>query len=84
LAAVAEKIGRRWIAMDCGKLAVYTTQKRMFSLTSAVGTEKKDARAVWERIKDWNEHVKIAPAIFLITEQARKGECDITLELLED
>src|SRR5262249_15332185 len=31
-AAVAEKLGRRWIAMDCGKLAIYTTQKRLFSL----------------------------------------------------
>ncbi len=31
-AAVAEKLGRRWIAMDCGKLAIYTTQKRLLSL----------------------------------------------------
>lgn len=33
-AAVAEKLGRRWIAMDCGKLAIYTAQKRLFSLQS--------------------------------------------------
>ncbi len=25
--AVAEKLGRRWIGMDCGKLAIYTIQK---------------------------------------------------------
>lgn len=35
--AVAEKLGRRWIAMDCGKLAIYTTQKRLFSLSTTVG-----------------------------------------------
>lgn len=32
--AVAEKLGRRWIAIDCGKLAIYTTQKRMLNLRS--------------------------------------------------
>ena len=36
-AAVAEKLGRRWIAMDCGKLSIYTTQKRLFSLTTSIG-----------------------------------------------
>ena len=35
--AVAEKLGRRWIAIDCGKLAIYTIQKRMLSLRSEVG-----------------------------------------------
>ena len=30
-AVVAEKLGRRWIAVDCGKLAIYTTQKRLLS-----------------------------------------------------
>jgi DNA modification methylase len=27
--AVAEKLGRRWIGIDCGKLAIYATQKRL-------------------------------------------------------
>lgn len=35
--AVAEKLHRRWIAIDCGKLAVYTIQKRMLNLTTDVG-----------------------------------------------
>jgi site-specific DNA-methyltransferase (adenine-specific)/adenine-specific DNA-methyltransferase len=30
--AVAEKAGRRWIGIDCGKLAVYTMQKRLLNL----------------------------------------------------
>lgn len=31
-AAVAEKMGRRWIGIDCGKLSVYTVQKRLLSI----------------------------------------------------
>jgi DNA modification methylase len=83
-AAVAEKLGRRWIAMDCGKLAIYTTQKRLFSLTTTIGAAKKDERTEPERIEDWDEHLRNAPGVLLITEKARKGECDVTLELLHD
>ncbi|PCE15916.1 hypothetical protein AUC47_10345 [Microbacterium sp. SZ1] len=37
--AVAEKLGRRWIAIDSGKLAVYTIQKRMLSLKASIGNK---------------------------------------------
>jgi DNA modification methylase len=30
--AVAEKLGRRWIGIDCGKLAIYTMQKRLLNI----------------------------------------------------
>lgn len=30
--AVAEKLGRRWIGCDVGKLAIYTTQKRLLQI----------------------------------------------------
>lgn len=30
--AVAEKLGRRWIGCDIGKLAIYTTQKRLLEI----------------------------------------------------
>jgi DNA modification methylase len=83
-AAVAEKLGRRWIAMDCGKLSIYTTQKRLFSLTTGIGAAKKDERPEPERVEDWAEHLKGAPGVLLITEKARKGECEVTLELLHD
>lgn len=39
--AVAEKLGRRWVAIDCGKLAVYTIQKRMLSLKEGIGQKGK-------------------------------------------
>lgn len=35
--AIAEKLKRRWIGVDCGKLAIYTVQKRMLNLRTAVG-----------------------------------------------
>jgi DNA modification methylase len=83
-AAVAEKLGRRWIAMDCGKLAICTTQKRLFCLNTVVGSAKKDDRSEPERVEDWTEHLKGAPGILLITEKARKGECEVTLDLVHD
>jgi hypothetical protein len=83
-AAVAEKLGRRWIAMDSGKLSIYVTQKRLFSLTKAIGTAKKDDRLEHERVEDWAAHLKNIPSIMIITEKTRKGECEVTLELLDD
>jgi len=83
-AAVAEKLKRRWIGMDCGKLAIYTAQKRLFSLTTPIGGAKKDDRVEPERVEDWADHLKNAPSVLLITEKARNGECEVTLELLHD
>lgn len=37
--AVAEKLERRWIAIDCGKLAIYTIQKRMLNLKKEIGNK---------------------------------------------
>lgn len=37
LAAVAEKLGRRWIVCDIGKLSFYTTQKRILKIAESKG-----------------------------------------------
>lgn len=37
--AVAEKLGRRWIMVDCGKLAIYTMTKRMLNLKKEIGNK---------------------------------------------
>ena len=37
--AAAEKLGRRWIGIDCGKLAIYTIQKRMLNLSRDIGNK---------------------------------------------
>ena len=39
--AVAEKLGRRWIGIDCGKLSIYTMQKRLLNLKSETGNKGK-------------------------------------------
>jgi DNA modification methylase len=39
--AVAEKMGRRWVAIDCGKLAIYTIQKRLLNLKEGIGNKGK-------------------------------------------
>jgi DNA modification methylase len=82
--AVAEKLGRRWIAMDCGKLAIYTIQKRMFSLSESIGALRTDRRSETERIENWEGHLKSVPGLLLVTEKARNGECEISMELLYD
>ncbi|MDN3509986.1 MAG: site-specific DNA-methyltransferase [Candidatus Jettenia sp.] len=35
--AVAEKLKRYWIDIDCGKLAIYTAQKRLLNLKQEIG-----------------------------------------------
>jgi site-specific DNA-methyltransferase (adenine-specific)/adenine-specific DNA-methyltransferase len=81
--AVAEKLGRRWIGMDCGKLAIYTIQKRLLNLTTKVGSAKKDERKLPQRVEDFDNHLKTSKALFLITEKANKGEFLIDDAFLE-
>lgn len=42
--AVAEKLGRRWIGIDCGKLAIYTIQKRLLKLKKEIGNKGKSLK----------------------------------------
>jgi len=44
-AAVAEKVGRKWIATDLGKFAIHTTRKRMIGVQRKLKEEGKDYRA---------------------------------------
>ena len=37
--AVAEKLDRRWIGVDCGKLAIYTMQKRLLNIADSKDLE---------------------------------------------
>jgi len=39
--AVAEKLGRRWIMIDAGRLAIYTMIKRMLNLKERIGNKGK-------------------------------------------
>ena len=44
-AAVAEKLGRKWICADLGKFAIHTTRKRMIDVQRQLKAEGKDYRA---------------------------------------
>lgn len=41
--AVSEKLGRRWIGVDCGKLSIYTVQKRLLAIegSNSIDNPKK-------------------------------------------
>lgn len=44
-AAVAEKLGRKWICTDLGKFAIHTTRKRMIGMQRQRKADGKDYRA---------------------------------------
>lgn len=83
--ATAEKLNRRWIGMDCGKLAIYTIQKRLLNLTSNIGSTTKDERREYERVSDFTEHSKSGSrGLLMVYDKARRGDLIITDALLED
>jgi len=45
MAAVAEKLGRKWIVSDLGKFAIHTTRKRMIGVQRNLKAKGKDYRA---------------------------------------
>lgn len=83
--SVAEKLGRRWIGIDCGKLAIYTVQNRMLNLTTQIGSAKNDERRDYERVKDFEEHSRSnSRALLFIYEKAKKGDLAITDSFLKN
>ena len=44
-AAVAEKLGRKWIATDLGKFAIHTTRKRLIGVQRQLKKDDKEYRA---------------------------------------
>ncbi len=44
-AAVAEKLGRKWICTDLGKFAIHTTRKRLIGVQRQLKKDSKDYRA---------------------------------------
>lgn len=84
-AVVAEKMGRRWVTMDCGRLAIYTIQKRLLNSSEQIGTTKHDSRREHERVQDFDLHFKSgSKAALLLFDKARNGELAITDALLID
>lgn len=83
--ATAEKIGRRWIGIDCGRLAIYTAQQRLLNLSGQIGAGSQDDRREHERIEDFAAHSKSgSKAALLLFDKACNGELAITDALLSD
>ena len=82
-AGIAEKLKRKWIAIDAGKLSLYTMQTRLLNLNGTIGNERKDSRLQFERIAEKEEIVDNATGLFLISEKAKKGQFDLTDDFLE-
>jgi len=83
--AVSEKLNRRWIGVDCGKLSIYTIQKRMLNLSSKIGSSRIDKTTDYERVADFEEHTKAGSrGLFFIYEKARRGDLVITDSFLKN
>lgn len=42
--AVAEKLGRKWIGCDCGKLSIYAIQKRILTIANSKSLKNKNEK----------------------------------------
>ena len=58
-AAVAEKLGRRWITCDVGKLSIYTIQKRILSIDNHNGFAVYNAGCLWKDKRTYNCSPKV-------------------------
>jgi len=79
--AVAEKLKRKWVGIDVGKLSIYTIQKRLFELNDLIGSGKKDNRIAIDRIENKKE-ITDSRGMFFISEKAKKGQLDLTDDFL--
>jgi len=83
--AVAEKLNRRWIGMDCGRLAIYTTQKRLLNLATTVGADRPDVRREHERVPDFGAHSRTdSKGAFLLFDNTREGQLNIDDSFLSE
>lgn len=83
--AVAEKLGRRWIGIDCGKLSIYTVQKRMLNLGAEIGNRGAALKAKpftlynaglydFARVRElpWEDYRLFALQLFRIRDEAHR------------
>ncbi len=83
--SVAEKLKRKWIGIDCGKLAIYTAQMRLNKLSNVIGSPKSDKSRSHSRINDFDDHYKSSARGFLmVQDKARSGDLIITDSFLEN
>lgn len=74
--AAAEKLGRRWIGIDCGKLSIYTIQKRLINIATSYDLEARE---------DEPQLGDIAQAVHsqLLTSKERDDQLSVLVDALE-
>lgn len=82
--AVAEKMKRRWIGVDCGKLSIYTNQRRLLNLTTKVGTKIPVELNEHERIDGFENKYKNVRGLLFFREKLIKGDFLITDSFLKN
>jgi DNA modification methylase len=83
--AVAEKLQRRWIGIDCSKIAIASIRERLLSLTSCIGSPERDNRPDYERVTDFPGHSRsMSRGLLFIYERVRKGELELTDDFFKD
>lgn len=80
--AVAEMLARRWIGIDCGKLSIYTIQKRLLNLKTVEGAAVKAKPFTlynaglydFSRLKDlpWEDWRRFALTLFGCQDEPRR------------
>lgn len=76
----AEKLKRKWIGVDCGKLSIYTIQNRILNLSTEIANDP-DKRNSIERIEESEEILK-SKGLFLINEKGKKLDFQLTDDFL--
>ena len=72
--AVADKLNRRWIGIDCGKLSIYTIQKRLTSQGATSFSLFNAGLYDFSALKDlpWNDWRFFALSLFECTDEPHK------------
>ena len=60
----AEKLNRKWIGIDCGKLSIYTIEKRLLNLNSEIDGKQNEKTTELERIDDTEKALSNSLSIF--------------------
>lgn len=50
--SVAEKLNRKWVGIDCGKLSIYSIQKRLLNLHTEIEGKQNEFQNEFERHED--------------------------------
>ncbi|NUQ82415.1 MAG: site-specific DNA-methyltransferase [Bacteroidetes bacterium] len=80
--SVAEKLHRKWIGIDCGKLSIYSIQKRLLNLHSEIEGKQNEKQNEIERLDDIEKALSNSISI-IFTDKSIKAIKSIDYNYLE-